>query len=190
MLLPNFHRWIDIPSEFHSAYEDGPFLKCLECDCDLTRSAFPYVIQRTFKGAEPIFEMAMCLTCRNNLTEELSKESQMRLNAFVEEHLDLEARFERSKEWGDESIDPWLERCVISKTHRSECREYSLTGFCLGNKISLDMGPMLVSRSVAEHCQKLVSKKSRDRFGEFINDHFGMPPEFVDSPDSYTPVMF
>lgn len=182
-------RWIEIPKQFHSLYHDGPFQKCVDCECDLLSGERLYMIERIFRGAEPIFEMAMCMECREKISEELSVDSMQRVNAYVEERFDSDARYDQTLQWPSDDVSPWLENCVLKKIPAADCRNYQIAGMCIGGNMSLDLLPIMVSDEAVEEMQKLLSKKTRDRLGEMVQDFFGMPSEFADGPE-FKPVFW
>ena len=102
----------------------------------------------------------------------------------------METRFEQTGEWPEHDIDRWLDQCVITKEPRVKHRNYQIVGVCRGDQMSINMLPILISHTAAEEMQKLLSKKTRDRLGQMIDDFFGMPPEFADNPDSYSPLLW
>ena len=89
-------RWIEIPKQFHSLYHEGPFPKCVDCECDLLNEPTQYFIERVFRGKEPICEMAMCLDCREKIAEELSEESMVKMKMFTDERFDPEMRLQQA----------------------------------------------------------------------------------------------
>lgn len=147
-----------------------------------------YCIERVFRGTEPVFEMAMCEDCRAKIESELSEDSMMRVRAYVEERFDLEFRYKATQHWPEQEIGRWLDRCIFSKTPSSECRDYQLAALCRGDQLSIDIFPIMVSSTVSEEMQKLMSKKTRDRLGDMVEEFFGMPSEFADGPSA--PLIF
>lgn len=183
-------RWVPIPTQFHSLYHEGPFTHCIDCNRDLIADDCYYGIERVFRGTEPICEMAICLDCREKISEELSEESTMRINAFVEERFDVEMRYEQARQWSGEDIDKWLEQCALLKTPAAKCKEYQIAAVCRGKLMSIDVLPILISSAATEEMQKLMSKKTRDRLGQMMEDFFGMPSEFADGPESFAPTIW
>lgn len=183
-------RWMKIPKQFHSLYHEGMFSNCVDCNRELLSGECLYWIERVFRGTEPICEMAMCMDCREKLSQDLSEDSLMRINAYVEERFDMEARFEASLDWPDDDVSRWLDHCVFNKKPAKECRNYQVAGLCMGENLSLDMLPIMVSEEAVEEMQKLMSKKTRDRLGDMVQDFFGMPSEFADGPESYRPLLW
>lgn len=182
-------RWIDIPECFHSLYHSGPFTRCIVCECDLLDENCRYFVERCFHGQEPIFELAMCEPCRENFSKELSKDSLQRINAHIEERVDLEQRYEDTLEFPSANISPWIQQCLLSKTQRFDCKQYQIIAMCQGSQMRLDIFPIMISNLAAEELQKLMSKKTRDRHEEMVQEFFGMPSEFADGPTS-SPLIF
>lgn len=134
--------------------------------------------------------MAICLACREKICSELSADSTQRINAFVEERFDFEMRFHESQEWPENDIDRWLSNCVITKQPKESCTDYQIAGICFGDQLLIDGTPLMISADAIEQMQRLMSKKTRDRLGEMVEDFFGMPSEFVDSPNDCAPVIW
>lgn len=181
--FPPFARFVPIPQEFHSLFNDGPFEKCLECERPLLTGNEPYVIERIFRGTEPIVELAICLHCRSSISDDMSELSRQRITAFLEERVVWEDRLDLLNE---ENSDPsvWFDNCVITKTPKIECSEYQIVGLCRGDQLALGPLPILVSGGAIEQINRLISKPTRDRMDDFRDTHFGMPSEFRDLPNA------
>ncbi|HBE69224.1 MAG TPA: hypothetical protein DDW52_13835 [Planctomycetaceae bacterium] len=183
-----FPRKIKIPTCFHSLEHEGPFTKCIQCERPLDDSL--YFIERAFHGSEPILEMAICEACREKICEELSAESMERIRVYQEERLDVQLRIERlaeAEQSDPDDMSPWLSECVFTKKPRSECSRYQIMAACYGNELLADVMPMLVSDDAIEEMQRLMSKQTRDRLGDLVQEHFGQPSEFADGP---APLLF
>lgn len=185
-----FDRWIPIPQSFHSLYHGGLFSKCVDCERDLLADDCWYGIERIFRGAEPIVEMAICMDCRQKISQELSRESTLRINAYFEERLDLDARYAMTQQWADHEISRWLDHCALLKIPASECRDFQIAAICRGPRLNLALLPIMISGVASREMQKLMSQKTRDRLGEMVQDFFGMPSEFADGPESYSPMIW
>lgn len=183
-------RWVPIPSQFHSLYHEGPFRNCIDCNRDLIADNCMYGIERVFRGTEPVMEMAICMDCRNKISEDLSKESSQRISAFLEERFDFEMRFEDTKKWGGDEIEKWLDRCILLKTPKQECRNFQIAAICRGGLMSIDLLPIMISEEASREMQKLMSKKTRDRLGDMVDEFFGQPSEFADGPESFSPMIW
>lgn len=183
------NRWAPIPQQFHSLLNDGLFTHCCHCKAELLDSNRLYSIERYFDGEEPVFEMAICIPCHGMLFQELSVDSRQRITAYSEERFVEEYRSEAAESWSADDVTPWLEQCIYTKKKLSDCRSYQIAGVCRGREMALDSVPVMVSDLAAKEMINLMSKKTRDRLGELINDLFGMPSEFAPDP-ARPPLLF
>lgn len=150
-----------IPEAFHS-FESGRAFDC----CSVCTSAFgetvPYVIEKGFLKGETIYEVAICLDCRGSIRGELSEESKQR----IESHLMDRMRF---RSFPDEP----LSRCVLSDAPLGD--EYVICGVFLGGSMSPDMPPFAISAEEMEKMDGLLSKPTRERLDDFVDDVLGIP---------------
>ena len=183
---PNITRFMDIPKILHSVEKDMPFNTCLKCGADLLTTNRYYVIEKVFRRNEVIIELAMCLDCRGGHADEgMSEKSSALMKSFVEEKINFRHRLELMAQVNEEdSIDPWLERCILSDEPSQIFSEYQLVALCKGPWIQRDFYPALVSGKSIEEMSSLLSEETRDWMDDFIGDNFGMPSEFCDSPIS------
>jgi len=173
---------IPVPSVFHSLYHEGPFRHCLICDAELIESDTQYVIERSFAGAEPVYEYAMCFNCCESLAEELSPESRQRIEAHFDERVDLFSRREELLEVSTQEVDPWIDRCLLTGRSREECRTRTIYGHCQGDSLLFSYLPYMISDAAMGEIAKLLSKKTQERLGDFTDQYLGMPPELLDQP--------
>lgn len=183
--LPLF---VPIPPIFHSLEKDGPFEKCINCDKSLLEGT-TYLIERAFKGTEPIIELAMCLECHDRLAEELSQQSRERMAAFMKERVDQKARNKQlSKSAHVDQVELWLSECLLTGMPMEDCQERQIYGLCLGDQMILDQLPFMISGAGIEEMTGLLSEQTKGWMRDFMDKNFGMPPEFCDSPD-YRPLL-
>ena len=183
-LWPFVPRLAPIPTVFHSL-ADGPFTRCMICERDLTEPSVRYLVERIFRGKEPIVEYALCFECQEGMCSELSEESLQRIEQFYQQ-LDFEARVERLRPHAEsQDVSPWLENCLVTDNHVDDCHGYQIMGVFQGPYVELSAIPMMLSSEAVEQILKLLSKKTRERLDDFMGDHFGMPPEFCEHPDFF-----
>lgn len=181
-LWPHIPEFVPIPPIFHSLEHEGPFRACTLCGCDLAESE--YFIERVFHHQEPIVEMAICSGCRDEQAQEISAESLVRIRTFLEGRLKKGDRMERLAALSDLSnLGPWLDTCLISDLPAAESPYRSIFAACYGSELMLSTGlPFMVSGQVNEELNELLSEQTRRACDDFLGTHFGMPPEFCDSP--------
>lgn len=183
-------RYVDIPEILHSTQTDGPFTRCTHCDRDLPGSNELYVIEKVFRGTQPIIEVAMCLNCRDSQCGEgMSQESATAIKTYFDSKVDISSRINLMSQVNDhDSIDPWIERCLLSDQPRELFNEYQVVAICRGDKIQRDFFPAFLSGPAMEEIAELLSEKTRDWMDDYIGSNFGMPSEFC-QPPSFTPML-
>jgi hypothetical protein len=161
-----------IPDILHSAYLEGPFTRCSACGTELPDGRFPYQIQKTWRGREVVFEMALCVRCAEGCMSQFSRESLERMQRFFQE------RFRGPVEG--------IDACHFCGTPIGEDSEYEIGASCLGAQL---LGPPVVACAECNaRAQENLSRKTRDAWGDFIRDNFpGVPEEL--SPERL-PVTF
>ncbi|MDA1013594.1 MAG: hypothetical protein O3A00_03965, partial [Planctomycetota bacterium] len=179
----NVPRTSPIPKIFHSLEADGPFQKCLQCGCNLFDGRL-YMIERVFRDTEPIIEYALCQSCVQQLSEELSTDSRQAITTYFQEHINLAERAERIRHaFASGEVEPWLEECIVTGNSWSNCRERQICAWCEGDQVRLDMPPLMISGPAVEAMSEHLSEQTRGWMSDFVGDNFGMPSEFIDAPD-------
>ena len=198
-----------VPEAFWSEYSGKPFVKCIDCEVPLAESNV-YIVQKKFVAGEAVFEMAMCERCRNFMTQEYSEETRQN----IVEHMGQQFR-KKTEQALEESGDPQIievrqienegegqailrecmDYCLICGTEREKCHRYSLAGLCRDSEIVAQVTPIgRTPLMICDECEQgmadLISKKTRDAWDRFVDEHFDGPPGIEsDLPSSY-PVAF
>ena len=99
------------------------------------------------------------------------------------------------EEEGDALIRQCMDYCLVCGADRETCHRYSLAGLCQDAQLVAQMTPvsrtpLMICSDCEEGMAHLVSKKTRDAWDRFIDEHFDGPPGVEsDVPGSY-PVAF
>lgn len=173
-----------IPALLQS-YETGkPFQTCIACSGDLLAEGSQYVVEkaiRNYPGAgvqDVIFEYAMCLSCAQQLREELSLESKANIEAYFTQRVNLEARREALLALPEPlRLENWLSHCLVTGLPREACTEYQIFGQCFGPELYFGFMPYMLSGQAMEEIQELISPHTRQILDDFMDSHFGLPPE-------------
>lgn len=161
----------------------------MQCDAELLSSGRPYLIERVFRGTEPIIEYALCEACVEAAQQELSQESREAVARYLGERVDFAARLERLRnlqDAADEDLDPesWFSQCAVTGHNASDSRERQIAAWCEGSQMRIDHAlPLMLAGPALEELQEVLSEKTRGWMNDFVSDNFGMPPEFCDEPD-------
>ena len=176
------HDYIPIPPELHSFEIDGPFQKCATCSRDLLDDGTQYLIEKAFNRGETIFEYAMCFPCRAQIQGELSQGSLKMVEHYFDERTDFVARRKSLLEDGSHDHRPWLSHCILSGEEIPADSEYQIYGHCDGPDLLFTYMPYAISGKEIEGLLQCLSKKTRDRMDEFVDDVLGIPGGHVDLP--------
>ncbi|MFP6766127.1 MAG: hypothetical protein VB858_21015 [Planctomycetaceae bacterium] len=176
-------RFVPIPEVFHALEHDGPFRNCLRCGGDLLL-AERYLIERVFKGTEPIVEYAMCNVCVESESQGLSPESLENVRQHFLHHLDVQSRVDQLRpllQQGD--VTAWLNNCLFTGQAAEDCRERQICGWCEGDQLRLDYSPFMLCGQAVEEIAGQLSEQTRGWMQDFVGENFGLPSEFCDNPD-------
>ncbi|MCH8831043.1 MAG: hypothetical protein IID45_15835 [Planctomycetes bacterium] len=182
---------IEIPRLLYSQETDRPFERCIDCGADLlahadenlAQDARFYQIHKVIVRNEAVFEFAMCMPCQESLRGELSEETSKAIIAFCRERLSPHTLI------GRETLDDCIARCAVCRRDRSECHRYSLSGLCLSVSLLLRPGPIMLCDGCEIQIAELVSKKTRDTWDRFVEDHFDSPPGVESDHPNWSPVL-
>ena len=185
-----FSQLMDIPKILHSVEKDGLFTHCLRCNRDLLANETPYMIEKVFRGTEAIIEIAICFDCRQSQEKEgVSEESAEAIKNYFLASAGVQLRFDLMlKNRQATTIDPWIDKCLLTNQPRDQFREYQLLAICQGDKVQCDLFPAFISGPAIEELSELLSEKTRDWMDDFIGSNFGMPSEFCEPP-KFTPIL-
>ncbi len=183
----------DIPDIFLPHKSDNPFSNCVNCNCNLLNEKTEYVIEkavrqyRKFQTSDVIFEYAMCMSCAELMRRELSRESLERVEQFTHKSNLLKSRQALINQ-NDWNIDHWVSHCAVSGEAIESQEEYQLFAHCRGGQLVFSAMPYMISSTTAQAMTELLSAKTRDELNRFVDDNFGLPPEFKE-PITDNPIL-
>ncbi len=192
-----------VPVEFHSVYLSGPFVQCIDCECDLLETDELYSIVKGFVGNEVVFEMAICADCSRKLGQQYSEESRAHLNKAIENWKPRQAASDPTTDDTDSPEEfvlfesgstERLAECLSCGRPRSQCHRHSIVGLFIGRE---SISPRLLNLSmplmICDECNMAaaegISRQTRDAWDRFVEEHFDGPPGIeLDSP-KFEPVL-
>ena len=177
-------------SYFHSSETGKPFEDCISCGLSLKEDPnLPFLVAKSFRGDECIFEYAICEHCRANMAQEFSGESQRALSGFFTRRIKHD---ERSRLLSScHLVEPWIHQCAACDTPRRETKNYSLGGILLGDAMVYDPYPLCLCGKCEEEIQSLLSQQTLGIWDDFVETNFDCPPgQHLDLPTRDRPAMF
>lgn len=176
----------DIPPIFR-AHDTGSYLsRCVMCDADVLGSGQPYLIEKAIKEypeygtRDTVFEYAMCLNCATEMRKRLSTDSVTRMEQFFSERTNLVERRQTLLEEEKLDVDDWVGSCIITDHRREALTEYQVCAQCQGSDMIYTYMPYMISSQALDEVQQLLSPQTKDELDDFIDNHFGLPPELKD----------
>jgi hypothetical protein len=169
-----------VPKLFWSEYHDAPFEHCVDCN-GLLHDADLHLIQRAFVGTEPVFEFAICHRCHESMSEQCSEETGQAVVRFMQECLGRRATEIVELTTATDAFHKCVNECVACSRPRTECHRYSIGGLCVSDQLVIEIGlmtrsPVMICHECELSISELVSKKTRDTWNRFVEDHFDGPP--------------
>ncbi len=172
-------------SRFDSLETGEPFRHCCACDRSLTDAGM-HIVNKSFVGDECVFEMAMCVDCREEMNEQLSEKSRVAMFDFMHDHAEMDTR---ERELGTESeTDAYLANCITCGADAGSLKNFSLGGMFAGDDLIKGPFPMLMCGACEEKLGETISDETRDVWDRFIGEHFPGPPSEVRLP-THKPVL-
>ena len=167
----------DIPMDFHSDLDKKPFCDCTFCGNDLMKSEIGYMIEKSFKinlnssKRNTVFEYAICMDCNMKKMEAMSAESLSNIKQYMADNFLLEELKDHSQ-----NNNPF-DRCWVTGKLTEELEEYNIVGHFIKDKMVSGQFPILLSPSIGEEIQDLLSQQTKDEFDDFMDTITNIPPE-------------
>jgi hypothetical protein len=176
-------RLIPVPEILYSDLTGKIMYRCVSCDKNIVESGEPYVIEKAFRYypeyniSNTIFEYIMCLPCAQKMQESMSEESMQKIQQYFNQVNLIERSQNMWDEYGND-FESWISNCIIKDSPRTGMEEYQVCGQCIGDKLVFDMLPYVLSHEASNEISDLLSNKTLDEYNRFVDDNFGLPPEF------------
>ena len=173
---------IEIPKRFFSDAEDKPFEHCQVCGKYLLDEGTSYVVEKAIRSYEghdfysTAYEYAICTDCHQEIQKGMSEESMINLQKYYSDSIS-KMQQPRVIDMRTFNLDDWLSRCFFTGNEIKDMKEYQLVAQFKGDKMVMNMPPMVIGEKVIEDMAGLLSNKTIDEMNGF-RDKFLRP-----SPD-------
>lgn len=167
--MRSIHDWL-------GSEETGrPFSHCLRCRFPLLEIDGPWLVNKEFQNGECVLEYAVCQTCRDEVTDQLSEESKESVRQFLEHEIDWEKRMREFMLARDPAER--FEACISCRVPREELKGYGLSAlFDSGGSLVEGPLPLLICQPCIGRMTASLSEQSREVWRRFLADHFPGPP--------------
>ena len=168
-----------MPKHFDSSETDSPFTHCSACGCELELET-AYIINKSYVNGECVFEMALCINCREELNSQLSQKSKEAVYDFIESNADFAAQKEQLGE--DYTMDEALSTCLTCGKDAKNEKNFSIGCMFSVGMVIPDTFPMLICGECEEKMNDVVSPETRSTWDRFIGENFPGPPSELSLP--------
>ncbi len=167
-----------IAKAFYPFDSEEPFTTCTMCQKDLSDGT-DYIIEKARKGSDVIFELAMCLSCAEKMRNQLSKDSKERIEHYMNERVDFEARAQHFLDNPSDNIEDYIGHCVVTGVAIDLNEEHQIYSYCTGNEMIYSAMPYAMSGAVMEEIQELLSPETKQEMDDFM-DQYLIPDDLRD----------
>lgn len=181
-------RKIDIPEVFKSHNTKLPMARCIQCEKNLLEEGRKYMIEKAVKKYDSVytdvlFEYAICMDCADEMRTSMSKESTQNMKKYFSGNTNFWKRnrdllLDEPESDKPVDINLWISNCMIKGTPVSELGEYQIFGYFEGEKLLVSMLPYVIGEAALEEMESMISAETRGEMDDFIDEHFGLPPEW------------
>ena len=174
---------IDIPDRFYSDAEGKPFENCQMCGKFLLTEGTTYVVEKAIKNYKDydinstIFEFAVCIDCHTKVQKGMSDESLANLHRYYQHIMAEKGNQPIVIDVRNFNLDDWLSKCFFKGDDVKEMNEYQLVAQFNGNKMLMNMPPMIIGEKAMEEMAELLSDKTIDEMNGFREKFLGPSPE-------------
>ncbi len=119
----------------------------------------------------------MCIGCCSRLRETLSSVSLVVIDQYFDARVNLIERRTRMLQSAGLNVEGWLSQCLLTGTPHQDLSEYQLYAHCDGPDMLFSYLPYLISTQALTDLSDLISAETKDILDDFIDEHFGLPPE-------------
>ena len=182
-----------IPSFFYSYNTNAPFKHCTMCGEPLHNSS-RYFIEKVFKQnrvlniSEIVYEYAICESCANSMSNEVSNDSKASITQLYETHSENLLRkldyLHRTEKY---SIDSWVDRCSMTGKQVRLCNEYAVNGIIENGGLVYEHTPIVISDDFVQKIQDVLSVETKETFDDFKKQITDGDPSVEDLVFSPTP---
>ncbi|MTI19664.1 hypothetical protein E1176_01380 [Fulvivirga sp. RKSG066] len=132
-----------------------------------------------FTAEDVIFEYAICIKCAERLRKQMSAESMQSIQDYFSQEVNFMDRMQ-TMQANPNNPTEWMQRCLINGSNIEDLEEYQIYAHCKGNTLITSHMPYMISGVALDKIAGLLSDETLDELDDFMNNHFGPPPELME----------
>lgn len=174
-----------MPDHFTSLETGKPFSHCCVCKCELAEAGM-HIINKSYTADECVFELAMCMECREDMNAKLSEESRVAMFDFMHDNTNMKQREEQLGT--DSDTEAYLETCISCNADAKDLTSYTIGAMFSDKDLIKGPFPMLMCSNCEEQLSETISDETRNMWDKFIGEHFPGPPSEIKLPNGSKPL--
>lgn len=177
---------VSIPDVLLDEDTGKAFGNCRMCNLDLQNPPVPYMVEKVIRFnqelslREEIFGYAICLECAEEMKSQISKESMEVIQKFIAQNVDFQKRMEMIFYQQEDSLNEFLNTCMLSGKPVADASEYQMAALCNGKELIVGMWPYVIDSAIIGQLTELLSPETLGNMDDFYGQNFGLPPEWAD----------
>lgn len=180
---------IPIPEIFKTHVSEESFQNCIACETELLKGNQEYFIEKAYKNGQVEFEYAICNQCAFEMQQFISMESMRKLMEYFQNHIDIAQRVVNMKNTPKPAIEPWIASCLFKNTPVDKTGEYQVCGHFKGDLLLFSHMPYAISGEAIEEITEILSPTTKEEMDDFMDKHFGLPPEWKEILKTRKPIL-
>lgn len=158
---------------FNDYITEKPFRECKSCGTSLEH--IPYVVEKALRqqgGLERptvVFEVALCMNCTEDMRQSMSASSLQNVQQYFQQNAAMEQMQSHSPEG--------LNTCAVSGKEVSQLEEVQLYAYFMPG-MEVPAVSYALSGEIIEQVVELLSEETKDEIDDFMEQNFGLPPEY------------
>ncbi len=167
-----------IPLQFQQGFFDGYFQSCQFCHCNLLDDQCNYIINKSYTDKQLVYEIAMCMNCKMELSKAYSKESIESINKLFPWNDILEKRMNIILTGVEKKHEVLTNSCTLCHEKKENLTNYYEYAFCNGKDLVYYNYPYLLCETCGLKIYDVLSRKTIEAVNEYFYTYFGAPPEW------------
>ena len=166
-----------IPQRFWQFFREKPFNSCGICFQPLLLPHKRYFIHKYYVQSELQEEIAMCLDCRNKVSQHYSKQSKEAIKKiYAKEKINERVRLVSQLSPSGDRSAILTANCFLCGNNKNHSPTYVEYAYCEGEDLVYYAYPLMICELCAQNIHVNLSSETRELWQRFFEEHFGFPP--------------
>ncbi|MER2511484.1 MAG: hypothetical protein ABTQ25_03525 [Nitrosomonas ureae] len=167
----------NIPKQFRQRFDDSFFDECTFCHQKFG-SDKGYVINKIYSDGECVYEIAYCSDCYQHLQKTFSSKSKEAMNNFFPSEEVLRKKRLPIMLTGENKCEELTSYCIKCESKKAEVLDYHEYANCESHQLMYGIYPYMICASCVLELYNSLSKETIQAYNDFMETHFGLPPDF------------